>query len=169
MYSTAAKPLPVPVFSLFFSPSVLSGLPSDIYVSLARLVLLRLSANTASRPQPISADDADGITQSILERLILPSVAATSSTADNARVSILVESLFRLFLKSCAASRTRGLENAVESGIRAREAKAKSDRRRKDNRDDERDRVWLTASGGRLRMLVEWVGSQEGADGYQAS
>jgi hypothetical protein len=169
MYSAAAKSLPLPAFSLFFSTSALSGLPSDIFVSLARLLLVRLSASTASRPQPVSADDADGITQGILERLILPSVAATSSTADNARVSILIESLFRLFLKSCTASRTLDLENAVESGIRAREAKAKSDRRRRDNRDDERDRVWLSASGGRLRTLVEWVGSQEGVDGYQES
>jgi hypothetical protein len=166
VYSMNAKSLPLPAFSLLFSPSALSAVPPEVFVSLARLVLVRLSPSTAPRPQAVSDQDGDSISQDILQRFILPSVATTSSTADNARVSVLVESLFRLYLKSCRAVRAPELDAAVEKGIRAREAKAKvkSDRRKRDNKDEEDDRAWLTASGDRLRSLVQWVGSSDGGD-----
>lgn len=158
-----AKFLPLPAFSLLFSPSALSALPSDVLVSFARLVLARLSPGSA--PSRADADvDADGITQTVLERAILPCAAATSSIADNARVSVLAESLFRLYLKMCAARRSPELGAAVEKGVKAREAKAKIDRRKKDNSAEEKDAEWLAASGRRLRRLVEWVESGERAE-----
>lgn len=153
-----AKPLPLPAFSLLFSPSALSAFPSEVFVSFARLTLARLS------PSATPERDAEGITQEILERWVLPCKAATSSTADNARVSVLAESLFRLYLKSCGARHTPELNAAVEAGVRAREAKAKIDRRRRDSSADEKDREWLTASAHRLRTLVEWVGSCDPAE-----
>ena len=158
MYCVNAKLLPLPAFSLLFSPSALSALPSEVLVSLARLALARLSPSAALER------GADGITQEILERSVLPCAAATSSTADNARVSVLAENLFRLYLKSCRARYTPELGAAVEAGVRARDAKAKIDRRRRNSSADEKDREWMTASAQRLRTLVEWVGSCDPAE-----
>lgn len=157
MYTTHARSLPLPAFSLLFSPSSLSALPSEVLVSLSRLVLSRL---TPACRMPV--EDADGITQGVLERYILPSVATTSSMADNARVSILVECLFRLFLKTCMPAHTPALDDAVEKGVRRREKKGRIDRRRKSNVGEEEEGEWLAASAGRLRRLVEWVGSCSG-------
>lgn len=78
-------------------------------------------------------------------------------------MSILVESLFRRLLKHIPVVNTPSLVSAIETGIQAREAKAKGDRRMKngvrgkdaDGSDD--DMVWLKASAQRLRSLVAWV------------
>lgn len=159
IYCVNAKTLPLPAFTLLFSPSALSTLPAIVLVSFSRLVLARLSPSA-----PVERN-AEGISQEILERSVLRCTAATSSTADNARVSILVENLFRLYLKSCMACHTPELVAAVEAGVQARESKAKIDRRRKDSTADEKDREWLEASGQRLKRLVQWVGSFEPTKG----
>jgi hypothetical protein len=153
-----SKTLPLPAFSLLFSPSSPSALPAKVFVTITRLVLERLS------PHAVPACGSAGITQEVLERAVLPSVASTSSPADNARVSILAESLFRLYLKLCEVADTPGLDAAVEAGIRAREAKAKIDRRRKDSSAGEKDREWLVASSRRLRKLVVWASSSQQAE-----
>lgn len=69
-----------------------------------------------------------------------------------------------MYLKSCLACHTPELDAAVEKGIRAREAKAKVDRRRRETGVEERDREWLTASARRLKRLVDWVESCGQAD-----
>lgn len=152
-----AKTLPLPAFSLLFSPSTSSALPAKVFVTLARLVLERLSPHAA--PECSTA----GITQEVLELGVLPRVASTSSPADNARVSILAESLFRLFLKMCQLQHRPALNAAIETGVRGREAKAKIDRRRKDSSADEKDREWLVASSHRLRRLAVWASNREPA------
>jgi len=101
----------------------------------------------------------------VLEKCLLPFAANTSSILDNAKVSVLVENLLRLFLKDCGCDYTPRLVSAVEKGILARESKIKGDKRRKDsgvkNKVEDSDLVWLKASGERLRMLLDWIKKNE--------
>jgi hypothetical protein len=153
--------LPVPAFSLLISPSTSSQIPVVVFVSLTQVLLSCLLPSSAPRPRSVSSLDDDTIDQEILERCFLPFTASTSSTDDNAKVSILIENLFRLFLRSCRVEYTPNLVAAIETGITARETKAKNDKRRRENsevkKEQERDRVWLEASGKRLVSLLAWV------------
>jgi hypothetical protein len=85
----------------------------------------------------------------------------TSSTSENAKVSILVENLFRLYIRSCGCYYRPSLDAAIEKGIQARETKTRGDKRRKENgtrrKEEESERVWLNASGERLRSLLALV------------
>jgi hypothetical protein len=161
VYCDNMKLLPLPAFTLLFSPSNSSQIPSFVFVSLSQFLLARLLPSSAPRPGTVSKQNSDDISQDILEKCFLPFAANTSSTDDNAKVSILVEGMFRLFMKIAKAYHTPCLDVAIEKGILAREGKAKNDRRRRENRvrkkEEEDDRMWLTASGKRLRSMLAWV------------
>jgi hypothetical protein len=154
--------LPLPAFSLFLSPSGLSHLPPLVFVSLTQLILLRLLPNQAPRPHTVSGRDCDSLSQHIIETCFLPFAANTHSVSDNARVSILIENMFRYFLKHRPSYHTPSLDSALEKGIMARENKAKGDKKKKKDhgvkkKEDQEDWVWLKASGERLRTLHAWV------------
>lgn len=86
---------------------------------------------------------------------------------DNAKVSILVESLFRLlvghFRGKCNA---RSLKGAVEMGIATREKKVKGDQRKHyvKVKDYARDLLYLKASGLRMRALILQLERKEEGD-----
>jgi hypothetical protein len=121
----------------------------------------RFLPNSAPRPQAVSGRSSDDLSQEILEKCFLPFAANTSSTDDNAKVSILVERMLRLSLKNFRVYHTPDLDTAIETGILARENKCKNDKRRRDNsarkKEEENDRMWLIASGERLRSMLAWV------------
>ncbi|KAE8453355.1 hypothetical protein EG329_010216 [Mollisiaceae sp. DMI_Dod_QoI] len=159
------KQFPLPAFSLFLSPSSSSQFPTEVVVSLTQLLLLRLLPSSAPRPQSVTNTDNDELTQDVLERCYLPFQASTFSVSDNAKVSILVESLLRLLFRKNLVCHTPGLDAAVETGIAARRSKAKGDKRRRDNgsksKDEENDMACLNASGQRLRSLLSWIEQQD--------
>jgi len=167
MYCVNLKMVPLPAFSLLISPSYSSPLPVVAFVSLTQLLQLRLLPNTVPRPQ-MANRIGDELTQDILEKCFLPFAASSSSTDDNAKVSILAENMLRVFLKSVRVYHTPTLDSAIEKGIYARETKIKGDKRRRDKgvskTEEEADRVWLTASSKRLRNLLAWV-EQTASDG----
>ena len=90
-----------------------------------------------------------------LERCFLPFSANTSSVEDNAKVSLLIETLFRLLAIHGGIECTEELVAAVEKGIKAREKKCTGTRRKKSgsSKDDE-DMYWLNASAERMRLLL---------------
>lgn len=108
----------------------------------------------------------DGLTQDILEQCYLPFPATTSSASDNAKVSILVESLLRLLVREKLTFHASSLDTAIEDGIKARESKIKGDKKKKDSatrRKDENDIMTLSGSGQRLRSLLSWIKQQDNA------
>ena len=140
-----------------------SQLPPEVFVSLSQLITLRLLPNHAPQPRSVCQRKSDDLSQLILEKCFLPFSANTSSTDDNATVSILVESIFRLLLKDTKFCRSRSLKAAIETGILARENKCKNDKRRKENsakKKEADDKMWLIASGNRLRSMLAWVEQQ---------
>lgn len=125
------------------------------------MLLVRLLPNAVPRPRTAN----DEISQQIIEKHYLPFCANTTSFEDNTKVSLLVESLLRLFLVAdCHVEHTPGLEAAVMKGIQARQTNIKVDRRKKNNaakkKEEEIDRLWLEASGERLQSLLTWVETQ---------
>ena len=156
------KLLPLPAFSLLISPSASSQLPVEVFVSLSQFLMLRLLPNNAPRPHTVTQRNGDDLSQDILEKCFLPFPANTSSIDDNAKVSILVESMLRLLMKLDKVYHYSGLNSAVEDGILARENKIKNGRGRRDNnsarrKEEENDRMWLTASGERLQSMLAWI------------
>lgn len=112
-----------------------------------------------SSSPPSSYDD--DLTQEVLEKCYLPFAANTTSLVDNAKVSLLVEALLRLYAHDAGLPLdvTPALRRAVDQGIQAREAKATRDRRKKPGgRMDEEEtsaKAYLKGSAARLRSLLE--------------
>jgi len=152
LYNDHIRPLPIATFFLLTSPSATIPTFSPVARSALNQFILR-SLIASSAPNP-PTDDLD---QDLLERYFLPFAANTASVADNAKVSLLLESLLRLVLRYIGVKVTGGLERAVRVGIEAREKKSGQDRRKKGvgKKGDEGDRAWLVGSGERLIALVE--------------
>lgn len=152
--------LPVPAFSLFIAPPYRTYLLTEVYISLSQLHLLRLLPRDAPEPRSVQKGRGDELTQLTLEKCMLPFPAMQAYVGDNAKVSILVENLLRLFLKSCKWKYTPSFVAAIERGVTARESKCKGGRGRKDSSVKEKDTddlVWLRASGERLRLLGQFI------------
>jgi hypothetical protein len=140
--------------------STTSYMNLQLYVSMTLLVLKLLLPNNAPSPHLVTNTSRDDITQEVLEKCFLPFPASTSSTDENAKVSILVESCFRLYLRNSRCWHTPDLDEAIEKGIVARENKIKGEKKPRDpgaRKRQEMAREWLKASGERLRSLLAFV------------
>lgn len=153
MFFEYISALPLPAFSLFVSPT--PHLLNTALSSLVQVLLIRLLPNSTPTP------DNDEISQEILETCYLPFTASTSSIEDNAKVSILVETLFRLFIAACPMTATPSLTTAIEKGIEARQARTIDKRRKKavgaKAKDEAAQRFWLDSSAERLRNLLHFI------------
>lgn len=159
--NTCIYNLPLPAYALFTSSSQYSKFAIEVQVSLFQQLLDRILPNTAPQPHKVNKGNADDLSQIALEQCFLPFAAMTSSIQDNAKLSMLVENLTRLFLKNCDWEYTEAFGHAIEKGVLARQKKAKGDKRRKDTsaraKADESAMTWLKASGDRLMMLKSYM------------
>lgn len=150
LFYDCIRPLPLPTFSFFFSGSAYLHLPNAVMSSLAQVHIYRLLPHAT-----LKNDDLD---QEILERHILPFAANTSSIEDNAKVALLAETLLRLFAVTCELIPNKAIEKSLEKGIQKREDRIVGDRRKKlagpRNKEEERDRASMRASGVRMRALL---------------
>ncbi|KAG9248653.1 hypothetical protein BJ878DRAFT_326298 [Calycina marina] len=161
----AIKSLPVESFSLLMSGTSSTFLPDNVQVSLSGMLLARYLPKDAPNPRNFrKGQDNDDLNRDTLEKCYLPFAASTSSAEDNAKVSILVETAFRLCVKSgVIARRSPGLKTAVEKGIRAREFKVNSTKpkargaSKMQKRDDSPDKMWLKTSGLRIRAMLAFL------------
>jgi len=149
IYVEVIKPLPLPAFALFVSPSAIPHLPLVALSSIVQAHLSQLLPWGAPRPND------DVLTQVNLECCFLPFAANTSSIEDNAKVSLLVETLFRLLATYGGIEYTPELIAAIDIGIKAREKKCTGTRKKKSGsaKDDE-GMIWLNASAERMRLLL---------------
>lgn len=149
IYLEYIRPLPLPTFFLLISPSSLRHFSPAAASSLTQYLLRSLIA--ASAPLPAK----DDLAQEVLEGSYLPFAANTSSIADNAKVSLCVETLLRLLDTYVGLTWTPSLHDAVEAGILARDNRAKRDGRRKPGGADwEKERMWLVSSANRIRSVI---------------
>lgn len=147
IYLEHIRPLPLPTFFLLMSPSSLKLFTPAAASSLTQFILRSIIASSAPLPPK------DDLEQDVLERSYLPYAANTGSIADNAKVSICVETLLRLLDKHIGLVWSEDLQSAMDAGIKARESKAKKGTKKKE--DVESGRMWLRASAGRIRGVVK--------------
>lgn len=149
------RSLPLPAFFLLISLATLRVFTPAAASSLAQYILRSLIA--ASAPLPHN----DNMSQDILETSYLPFAANNANVVDNTRVSLCVETLLRLVDKHVGLAWTPGLQEAAETGIRARAAKARNVKVKKrqvkkgTSGDGGNDGVWLAGSAERIMGVVE--------------
>ena len=143
--------LPLPIFQLLVSPSVSSGFSAAALATLCETLLRRLLEGSA----PDS--DEDYLSQEKLVTCYLPYAARTSNPVDNAKVSILLESLMRLLHADGLLEYNNLLKFAAEGGIMNRAEKAQTDTKKSQVklRAEEIGWNWLIESGERITYLVE--------------
>lgn len=143
--------LPLPVFQAFVAPSVLPHFSSEAQTTLCELLLFRMRESAAPDT------DENYLSQTKLEECFLPYAASTASVVDNAKVSILLESLLTLLAESDMLRVTPELKQAVTDGILARNDKAQVEIRRSQSsrKVEDIEWCWLIESGERLMYLVE--------------
>ncbi|KAL8909060.1 MAG: hypothetical protein Q9207_000394 [Kuettlingeria erythrocarpa] len=160
IYFEHIRPLPLPQFFLFVSPSSMQYFHSAAASSFLQILLRSLVASSA----PLHR--TDDVRQETMERCYLPYPANTASIGDNAKVSLCVETLLRLLQSHVGLAWSENLQEKVEQGIQAREQKGKKAGKGKGkgkSAGEEEERMWLRGSAGRMRGLVELAKEQQEA------
>ncbi|KAI1768908.1 hypothetical protein GGR53DRAFT_461988 [Hypoxylon sp. FL1150] len=175
-FETKVKSLPLPIFTAFVNNRI-SALRQESQISVLQGILLLLLPGSATKPGKVdpSWDETDErLTAEILERCFLPYPANTILVEDNAKVSILLETLLHMVWLDGSETFSDDFRAAVEKGIAAREAKAKkkktSTRGRNINVEDPdaEARVVLELSAQRLSTMVDLIeaaGEETGSTG----
>ncbi|KAI4164218.1 MAG: hypothetical protein LQ342_002182 [Letrouitia transgressa] len=151
LYVEHIRHLPLSTFFLLTSHASLRYFTPAAASSLTQYMLRSLIA--ASAPLPFD----DDLSQTVLEQSYLPFPANTMSIADNAKVSLCVESLVRLLNQHVGLVWSTELHEAVEHGISERESRAKKAAKGKSKTTGEEDKMWLRASAGRIRGILQMV------------
>lgn len=149
--------MPIHSLSLFISTSAIPHFPQQCLSSLCQATINGFIDDKAYEP---SNND---VTVENLVECFLPWAANTMSIEDNAKLSILIETLLRLYVKEPDIKYESSLEDfaalkaALEKGIKARDAKIDNNRRKRtksgSNLNDPA-RFWLKCSGERMRLLM---------------
>lgn len=151
VYTEFARSLPLPHFSVLISNAFMD--PPNQVCFLINLLLPLTGASPPSK-------GIFNVTQEQMVQDFIPRAASAYSTVDNAKVSIVLESLFMSMMQANGIEPTEELGAAVEEGVRARKAKATGDARRKGKgtTGDESDaRRELDLSSERLMALLEVI------------
>ncbi|KAI9695273.1 MAG: hypothetical protein M1820_008735 [Bogoriella megaspora] len=155
LFTEFLRPLPLPLFSMFTSaPS--PYLDSRIQSSLNRTLLRPLLGNS------YTGSDTNELTQEQVENDYLPCGANSTAVTDNARVSLLVESLLRMLLQDGHLQLTTSLQRAVLWGIEARQANAEWDGRKRSEerrKEEQWSQTVLELSAARMQGILETLGA----------
>ena len=152
LYLRHIRPLPLPTFFCIISPAGLRHFDLSAASSLTQYLLLTILSSSA--PQPPN----DHLNQEVLQRCYLPWQANLAGPAENAKVSLCVETLLRLLDREGALEGTQELLDAAEKGIEARKSLAsgkKGKGGRRSNGATGGDVIWLEGSAVRIRAVVK--------------
>ena len=153
LYTEFLRPLPLPIFQQFVLPAK-PWLGPNSQASLNQMLLRPLVVATA--PQC----NENALTQAEFETHYAPYAANNTSHVNNARVSLLVESLLRLLWSTGSLECTSKLRQLVDDGITARKEKVAFDGRKKVGdrvKVDEEALVVLECSAERMLTILDMV------------
>lgn len=160
-FSRRLLSLPPTTLRLFLE-SHATPLPQLVQISLLRTLADELLPS--QRPDPSDVDeDADRVSWLMLEKCFLPFAAARVTAEDNARAALVLESM-AWFVYAHGEEEAGGAEavgEAVERGIRAREAKVAGKKRAaagREGREEAVAREVMERAAGSLRVLVQVIG-----------
>ncbi|OKL64510.1 hypothetical protein UA08_00461 [Talaromyces atroroseus] len=158
LYVENIRHLPLPVFQAFVSPTILPWFQPHAQSTLCEALLWRMRETSG----PDSSDDY--LNQKKLQECYLPYAASTASAVDNAKLSILLESLIVLLANNDLLRNTPILREAVITGNTRRIVKAEAEiRRNKASRElEDEEWTWLVESADRLLYLVQELLPMEG-------
>lgn len=142
------RPLPLATFQLIVLPSVFTAFSEAAHITLCEKMLQLMLGAAAP-----NVGEQRFLTLSKLEKFYLPCAANKATVVDNAKVSLLLESLLRYYAMAGTLRVTSALKLAVDRGIKARDDKASSDSRKGRN-DDAVAWAWLIESGERMKNTV---------------
>jgi hypothetical protein len=166
-YTASLKLLPLPMFTLFACQRP-NPLLSEAHITITKELFDLLLPSSYKDPSKVDPEgDAEGsLTLSMLEQCFVPHPANTVALEDNAKLSLVVEDAIQLLWACDLMVYSEEFEEAVEKGIKAREAKAKK-RRTGKVKGDEADALAqeiLTNSGERIRLLLEVLKASQEAE-----
>lgn len=164
-FATSVRGLPLDMFRLFIQ-SHTTPLHNDVYVSLLRYIIDKLLPTS---PDPRSVDpetDArHGVSVPILERCFLPFAANKIFVEDNAKLSLVLEHMFRFLWTICDMKYSPTLRVAIEKGIKARNEKTKAKKNSRGNvgggPTEQAARQILDNSSQNLEILLDLLDSPE--------
>ena len=155
LFAENIRHLPLPIFQAFVSPSTLPYFSPAAKTTLCEFLLFRMRETAAPDT------DEEYLSQGKLERCFLPYMASTTSLADNAKISITLESLIILLADSDMLHVTPELRNAVVQGTQRRIQRARGEARKGGQAvlqwADDIEQTWLLESGERLMLLVQEI------------
>lgn len=142
---------PLPIFQAFVNPLVLPELDDEAQTTLCEFLLFNMIESAARTSQE------GRLTAEKLEQCFLPYATATSSVVDNAKFSIILESLVTLLAGRGWIKQTPSLRAAVEKGIerRAQRALGEAHRGHASHNKEALECSWLLESGERLLFLID--------------
>ncbi len=152
MFVEFVRPLPLATFQSVISPSAVpETFSTDAQTTLCEFLLTRslLEAAAPNTKEPY-------LRQSKMEECYLPFAATSPSVADNAKVSLCLETLLRHLFMAGKLTTRPALEFAIQEGIQNRCEKA-SDGVKKSVSARKREEIawaWLLESGERLTDIL---------------
>jgi hypothetical protein len=149
LFVESIRPLPLPAFQLIVLPSIFDTFSQNPHITLCELLLQRMLESAA----PNTREDTF-LTQRKMEEFYLPYAANKTTHVDNAKVSLLLESMLRHFSMAGSLQPKPALREALEAGITARSEKAASGPHKGSRNDDGVALAWLEESGERMRDIV---------------
>ncbi|KAL2200984.1 hypothetical protein P885DRAFT_25973, partial [Corynascus similis CBS 632.67] len=162
-FTNHVRALPLPMFRLFVE-SHPSHLPEFVQVSLLRMVAEELLPPRRPDPADVDPDNAtaagsNGVTALVMRECFLPFAADRVTAEDNAKLSIVLESLLWFVYVQIGIDYSPELRRAVEKGIKAREDRINKSVRGKTNPGlaDREARESLARSSRNLRTLVDVI------------
>ncbi|KAI9166825.1 hypothetical protein HJFPF1_02940 [Paramyrothecium foliicola] len=159
-FAAAVKLLPLRTFSLIVTQRQ-SPFVAENHITVMKELFHLFLPLSYKDPRKIDKEaDLEGkLTALMLEHCYAPYPANTAGFEDNAKLSLLVESAMQMLWSNDLLEYSSSFAQAMETGIKAREQKAKKKRTGK-GRSDAGDRVAeevLTNSAKRIRTLLQVV------------
>lgn len=157
-YSATVKVLPIETFSLFVNRRS-SELIAATKITIMRQLFEMLLPSSAKHPSKIDREShEDGsISTLMLEHCYVRYPANTIGLEDNAKLSLVVENAIHMLWEHKEITSSASFADAVEEGIRARQAKAKKIRNGRKGLESGEAMAQdvLTNSADRIRNLLE--------------
>lgn len=171
-FALEMRGLPLPLFAAMLSPvsnpmvSLLDptsepAMTTESYAVLLKELLVLYLPPKFLDPAKVDAEaDREGrVTQGMAEKCFVRYAAEGASVEDNAKLSVIVESLLLYLFEKGELTGSRTLREAVTAGVEARRKKAKVRRRRgAENEYDVLGKKMLDSSAETIGMILDAVG-----------
>lgn len=153
MFVEKMAQLPVPAFEGFIAHHS-CPLEQRALIAIIRLLMPAFLPSSTPQPQKVhpEADMDESVSDRILVECYLPFAYRTAE--NNAKLSLAIETLFRIMWRQGCFQWTPALQRAVEEGVKARNDKSVPKKNSRKEDGESVARSTLRASGARILALA---------------